>query len=299
MVPRAHETVTIVSKIVDRTTLMRSDTVSSGDGETDQFEEGPQGSTVVQLTDLRPVQEELDEYSVNQLEPRQELILTAARRSLEVTLLPGTQLRIQCRSSTPHTSSSWIRNGDAISKTTLVIHNVRQEQIGVYHCLRGNQVSRVTVHLRSPVEVQADKAARATFTLSHLRLQKRLQDANKSNSGQPGVSLLLNNIIAPDLAMLDVVPLTYVVTSEWSQCQCAAPEAIQTRSVSCEFLTQAFFITVDGSYCARRKVKAPLARRDCSKTCYSWTVSEWKQVYGFTVYILRLFTTVSVEPITD
>lgn len=284
MVPRARDTVTIVPKIVDR-----SETVSSGDGETDQFEEGPQGSTVIQLTDLRPIHEELDEYSVNQLEPRQELILTAARRSLVVTLLPGTQLRIYCRSSTPHTSSSWIRNGEAISKTTLVIHSVRQEQIGVYHCLSGNHVSRVTVHLRSPVEVQADKAARTNMTLNALKLQKKLQDANKSDSGQPGISLLLNNIIAPDSAMLKVVPMTYVVTSEWSQCQCGAAEAIQTRSVSCEFLTQAFFITVDGSYCARRKVKAPLARRDCSKTCYSWTVSDWKQVHGFTIDIASIY----------
>lgn len=268
----------MVPRFVDRTTLT-SESVSSGDDETDQLEEGPQGSAVIQVTDPCPVKEEMDEYSVYQLEPRRQLALTIARRSLVVSLLPGTDLRICCRSTTAHTRSVWMRNGEAISKTPLFIRNVRQEQTGVYACLRGNQTSKVTVHLRSPGEVQEDKAARANITLSPLKLQKKLQDASKSDLGNSGVALLLNNIIAPDLAMLDIVPLNYVVSSEWTQCQCAAAaEAIQTRRVSCEFLMEAFYIAIDGSYCARRKVKAPQAMRPCSKTCYSWIVGDWKQV---------------------
>ena len=192
---------------------------------------------------------------------------------MEASILPHTTVVVKCPNvGLDRQKVTWFKNGLKFrrSKRAKVAQSgalrIRRALPGrddaVYSCLIGGLEANLTVK----------------FSSSHDRIQAQIQRQEFFKKDYNGKSLLNKTVYYKDPIDRKRKPLR-LLSTEWSRCSVTCGGGLQTRNMSCEVITEAYYQVLPKAVCFRHAALQPAQIQSCNvEPCVEWRAAEWSEV---------------------
>ncbi|KAL4227272.1 ADAMTS-like protein 3 [Mactra antiquata] len=188
-------------------------------------------------------------------------------------VLPETDIVLKC----PHVGLdrqkiTWFKNGLKFKRTknarvsrsgALRMRSARLgRDDGVYSCLVGGLEANVTIDFTSSIEI-----------IQSALYKEKFLTGKASNEN----SLLNKTILYMDVVDRKKRPLT-LVSTDWSRCSVTCGGGLQSRNMSCEIITEAYYQVLPKEECYKGLTTKPAAIQSCNiNPCVKWRTGDWAE----------------------